>query len=210
MSAGRASAIIASGTMVSRLLGFVKAVMLAAALGQSGSQVAATFGLANQLPNNVYALVAGGVMSAVLVPQIVKASKAADGGESYVSKIVTLGGTVFLLLTIIATIAAPVLVNVYAVSNGDSGFTRDQMALAIALAYWCMPQILFYASYTLLGEIYNARSQFGPYTWAPVANNIIAIAGLGVFMLVFGEAGTNELIDVWDACLLYTSRAHET
>ena len=136
MSAGRASAIIASGTMVSRLLGFVKAVMLAAALGQSGSQVAATFGLANQLPNNVYALVAGGVMSAVLVPQIVKASKAADGGESYVSKIVTLGGTVFLLLTIIATIAAPVLVNVYAVSNGDSGFTRDQMALAIALAYW--------------------------------------------------------------------------
>ena len=199
MSAGRASAIIASGTMVSRLLGFVKAVMLAAALGQSGSQVAATFGLANQLPNNVYALVAGGVMSAVLVPQIVKASKAADGGESYVSKIVTLGGTVFLLLTIIATIAAPVLVNVYAVSNGDSGFTRDQMALAIALAYWCMPQILFYAIYTLLGEIYNARSQFGPYTWAPVANNIIAIAGLGVFMLVFGEAGTNELIDVWDA-----------
>lgn len=200
MSTGRASAIIASGTMVSRLLGFVKAIMLAAAIGQSGSQVAATFGLANQLPNNVYALVAGGVMSAVLVPQIVKASKAADGGESYVSKILTLGGTVFLLLTVIATIAAPLLVNLYAVSGGADGrgFTPDQMALAIALAYWCMPQILFYAIYTLLGEIYNARSQFGPYTWAPVANNVIAIAGLGAFMLVFGEAETNKFIEVWD------------
>lgn len=200
MNAGRASAIIASGTMVSRLLGFVKAIMLAAAIGQSGSQVAKTFGLANQLPNNVYALVAGGVMSAVLVPQIVKASKAADKGESYVSKIVTLGGTVFLLLTIVATIAAPMLVNLYAVSAGADGrgFSADELALATALAYWCMPQILFYAIYTLLGEIYNARSQFGPYTWAPVANNVIAIAGLAVFMLLFGEAETNKLVDVWD------------
>lgn len=201
MSTGRASAIIASGTMVSRILGFVKAGMLAAAIGQSFSQSAAAFGLANQLPNNVYALVAGGVMSAVLVPQIVKASKAKDGGESYVSKILTLGGTVFLLLTIVATIAAPFLVQIYAVSAGESGrgFSDGQMALAIALAYWCMPQILFYAIYTLLGEIYNARSQFGPYTWAPVANNVIGIAGLAVFMLLFGEANTNRSLAVWDA-----------
>jgi putative peptidoglycan lipid II flippase len=199
VSTGKASAIIATGTMVSRVLGFVKAIMLAAAIGQSGSLAAASFGLANQLPNNVYALVAGGVMSAVLVPQIVRASRGADGGESYVSKILTLGGSVFLVLTVIATIAAPLLVNAYAVSaaDGGRGFTPEQMALAISLAYWCMPQILFYAIYTLLGEIYNARSQFGPYTWAPVANNVISIAGLGAFMLLFGEAATNEDIAVW-------------
>lgn len=201
MNTGRASAIIASGTMVSRLLGFVKMVVLAAAIGQSGSAAAETFGLANQLPNNVYALVAGGVMSAVLVPQIVRASKAADGGEAYVSKILTLGGTVFLVLAAIATIAAPWLVNLYAVSAGESGlgFSQDQLALATALAYWCMPQILFYAIYTLLGEIYNARSQFGPYTWAPVVNNIVSIAGLGVFMLLFGGEQSNRLVSVWDA-----------
>ena len=201
MNAGRASAIIASGTMVSRVLGFVKMVVLAAAIGQSSSAAAETFGLANQLPNNVYALVAGGVMSAVLVPQIVKASKGADGGESYVSKILTLGGTVFLLLAVVATVAAPVLVQVYAVSGGDDGlgFTNEQMALATALAYWCMPQILFYAIYTLLGEIYNARSQFGPYTWAPVVNNLVSIAGLGAFMLLFGGEQANRAVDVWDA-----------
>lgn len=201
MSTGRASAIIASGTMVSRILGFVKMAMLAMAIGQGGSHAAEAFGLANQLPNNVYALVAGGVMSAVLVPQIVKASKAADGGESYVSKILTLGGTVFLLLAIVATIAAPILVDVYAVSAGDggAGFTDAQMALAVALAYWCMPQILFYAIYTLLGEIYNARGQFGPYTWAPVVNNIVSIAGLGGFMLLFGGEAVNSDITVWNA-----------
>ncbi|WP_083587274.1 murein biosynthesis integral membrane protein MurJ [Agrococcus sp. Marseille-P2731] len=201
MNAGRASAIIASGTMVSRVLGFVKMVVLAAAIGQSGSAAAETFGLANQLPNNVYALVAGGVMSAVLVPQIVRASKAADGGESYVSKILTLGGTVFLLLAAIATVAAPWLVQLYAVSAGDGGlgFTNEQMALATALAYWCMPQILFYAIYTLLGEIYNARGQFGPYTWAPVVNNVVSIAGLGAFILLFGGERVNRAVQVWDA-----------
>ena len=82
MSTGKASAIIASGTMVSRLLGFAKMVLLAIAIGQSSSLAAEAFGMANQLPNNVYALVAGGVMSAVLVPQIVKASKAADGASN--------------------------------------------------------------------------------------------------------------------------------
>ncbi|MCR8669748.1 murein biosynthesis integral membrane protein MurJ [Agrococcus sp. HG114] len=201
MSTGKASAIIAAGTMVSRVLGFVKMVLLAVAIGQSGSLVAEAFGMANQLPNNVYALVAGGVMSAVLVPQIVKASKSSDGGESYVSKIVTLGGTVFLLLTIVATIAAPLLVDVYAISAGADGrgFSAEQMALAVALAYWCMPQILFYAIYTLLGEIYNARSQFGPYTWAPVVNNVVSIAGLGLFILLFGTDQVNEDISVWDA-----------
>ncbi|MFA4840356.1 MAG: murein biosynthesis integral membrane protein MurJ [Agrococcus sp.] len=200
MSTGKASAIIAAGTMVSRLLGFAKMVLLAVAIGQSGSLAAEAFGMANQLPNNVYALVAGGVMSAVLVPQIVRASKGADGGESYVSKIVTLGGTVFLLLTIVATLIAPLLVDVYAVSAGADGrgFSAEQMALAVALAYWCMPQIFFYAIYTLLGEIYNARSQFGPYTWAPVVNNLVSIAGLGVFILLFGNDKINRSIDVWD------------
>ncbi|GEK80844.1 murein biosynthesis integral membrane protein MurJ [Agrococcus baldri] len=200
MNAGRASAIIASGTMVSRVLGFVKMAMLAMAIGQGGSHAAEAFGLANQLPNNVYALVAGGVMSAVLVPQIVKASKAADRGEAYISKILTLGGTVFLLIAAAATVAAPWLVQLYAVSatESGSGFTNEQMALAVALAYWCMPQILFYAIYTLLGEIYNARSQFGPYTWAPVVNNVVSIAGLGAFMLLFGGEAVNSDIEVWN------------
>ncbi|MDR7233794.1 MAG: murein biosynthesis integral membrane protein MurJ [Actinomycetes bacterium] len=200
MSTGRASAIIAAGTMVSRVLGFVKMVMLVVAIGQSASLAGEAFGLANQLPNNIYALVAGGVMSAVLVPQIVKASKAADGGEAYVSKILTLGGSVFLLLAVLATAAAPLLVELYAVSESadGGGFSAAQMALAVGIAYWCMPQILFYAIYTLLGEIYNARGQFGPYTWAPVANNLVSIAGLGAFMLLFGGEEVHRDLGVWD------------
>lgn len=185
-SVQRSSAILAAGTMVSRVLGFVKAGLLAVVIGNTGSQAAAAFGLANQLPNNVYVLVAGGVMSAVLVPAIVKASLGDDGGQAFVRKLLTLGGTIFLLLALVATVAAPVLVNLYA-SSGEQGFTSEQMALAIALAYWCLPQIFFYALYTLLGEIFNARGQFGPYTWAPVVNNVVSIAGLVLVLLLVGD-----------------------
>ncbi|WP_144721744.1 murein biosynthesis integral membrane protein MurJ [Agrococcus jejuensis] len=187
-SVQRSSAILAAGTLVSRVLGFVKAGLLAVVIGNTGSQAAAAFGLANQLPNNVYILVAGGVMSAVLVPAIVKASLGDDGGQAFVRKLLTLGGTIFLLLALIATVAAPVLVNLYASSGDDGrGFTAEQMGLAVALAYWCLPQIFFYALYTLLGEIFNARGQFGPYTWAPVVNNVVSIAGLVLVLLLVGN-----------------------
>ena len=186
---GRASAMLASGTMVSRLLGFVKVIVLANTIGQVGSASANAFGLANQLPNNIYALIAGGVLGAVLVPQIVRASLGSDGGQAFINKLVTLGIVVFAGLTAVATIAAPLLVRLYAQGSpdGDRGFDPATMALATAFAWWCLPQIFFYALYSLLGEVLNARQAFGPFTWAPVLNNVVAIAGLLVLSAMFGE-----------------------
>ena len=100
---------LASGTVVSRILGFISAIILARTLGTVGAG-ADTFALANQLPNNIYAIVAGGVLSAVLVPHIVKAGLDKDGGQSFINKIVTLGLVIFLAVAIIATLLAPALV----------------------------------------------------------------------------------------------------
>ncbi len=195
---GTASALLASGTIVSRVLGFVKVAVLAAAIGQVGSSSADAFAIANQLPNNIYALIAGGVLSAVLVPQVVKASRGADGGSLYINKIVTLGVVVFAAVTVVATLLAPALVDLYSRSpSGESGFTPQAFALATAFAYLCLPQIFFYALYSLLSEVLNARNVFGPFTWAPVVNNIVAIAGLIVFMSLFGTAQQNSDVDVW-------------
>jgi putative peptidoglycan lipid II flippase len=186
-SIGRSSMVLASGTIVSRLLGFVSAVMLTQTIGALGSG-ANTFALANQLPNNVYAIVAGGVLSAVLVPQIVRASVGADGGERFINRLVTIGVVVFLLAGVIATLAAPLLVRLYTASAneaGDRGFTADEVSLAVAFAYWCLPQVLFYGLYTLFGEVLNARKVFGPFTWSPAINNVVAIAGMIAFGLLF-------------------------
>ncbi len=149
-SLGRSSMILASGTVVSRVLGFISAIILARTLGTVGAG-ADTFALANQLPNNIYAIVAGGVLSAVLVPHIVKAGLDKDGGQSFVNKIVTLGFVIFLAVAILATLLAPALVALYSQSGGEGGrgFSPEEIALAVAFAYWCLPQVLFYALYSL-------------------------------------------------------------
>jgi len=183
-SIGRASAAIASGTLVSRLLGFASALLLWNTIGTVGGGADA-FALANQLPNNIYAIVAGGTLSAIIVPQIVRALEHHDGGAAFLNRLMTLGITIFLAVAVIATVAAPLVVWVYTAA-GRGTIDAESVALATAFAYWCLPQIFFYALYALTGEVLNARGVFGPYTWAPVVNNLVMIAGLVVFLLVFG------------------------
>lgn len=196
---GRSSSLLASGTVVSRILGFVKAIVLAQTIGQVGSAAANAFGIANTLPNNLYALIAGGVLGAVLVPQIVRAGLHDDGGQRFINKILTLGLVIFIGITAIATIAAPLLISLYTSNQTSSGagFTPEALALATAFAYWCLPQILFYALYSLLSEVLNARGAFGPSAWAPVLNNIVAIAGIVAFNVLFGGAEANSTVDTW-------------
>jgi len=196
---GRAGVLLASGTVVSRILGFVGAILLARTLGTVGSGADA-FALANQLPNNIYALVAGGILTAILVPHIVKAGANADGGAGYVNKIVTLGIVIFLGFAVLATLLAPLLVTLYAQQGGGGvrGFSDADMALATALAYWCLPQVLFYALYSLFGEVLNARKIYGPFTWAPVLNNIVFISGLLLFGRLFGSSNTANAVE-WSA-----------
>lgn len=177
---GRASVFLASGTIVSRLLGFVKTALLAAVIGASGAGTNA-FAAANQLPNTIYVVVAGGVLSAVLVPLIVRSAAHADGGSSYINKVITLGLTILAGAAVLATFLTPILVLLIG-SRMDSGV----FGLAVAFGYWCLPQIFFYGMYSLLGEVLNAKRVFGPFTWVPVLNNIVALAGLAVFAIVFG------------------------
>jgi putative peptidoglycan lipid II flippase len=192
-SIGRASAFLASGTIVSRIMGFVRAIILAQTIGVVNSASGDAFAIANQLPNNIYAIIAGGTLSAVLVPQIVRAMLHQDGGRGYINKLLTISMVILAGTTLAATILAPVLVTISAPS-----WSGEQRALGIAFAYWCLPQIFFYGLYTVLGEVLNAKGVFGPFTWAPVVNNIVSILGLVAFMLLFGLDPEGErLVTDW-------------
>ncbi len=184
MSVAKSSMLMASGTIISRVLGFVRAIILAAAIGVT-TNAADAFGVANQLPNNVYAIIVGGVLNAVLVPQIVKARAHNDGGKGYVDRLLTFILSIFFVVSVVSTVAAPFLVALY-----TKDWSGPQLALATAFAYWCLPQLFFYGLYSLLGEVLNARSAFGPFMWAPVLNNIVSLAGLVAFIVIFGADPT--------------------
>lgn len=179
-STARSSAIMAAGTLVSRILGLVRVALLATAIGATG-QVSDLFTSANNLPNFIYLMLAGGVFNAVLVPQIIRASRQPDRGADYVSRLLTLAAAALLVLAVLVTLAAPVVVDL------TTSFTGARLDLTTAFAYWCLPQIFFYGMYAVTGQILNANGSFGPYMWAPVVNNIVSIAFLVVFIALMGS-----------------------
>ncbi len=186
----RASALIGAGTLVSRLTGLARTIVLVTVLGSVASRAGDAFAIANQLPNTIYEIISYGILTAVIVPQIVRASAHSDGGRVFISKLFTLGTVVLLLTAAVATVCAPLLVELFAPS-----FTPDQKALATVLAYWCLPQIFFYGLYALVGEALNARKVYGPFTWAPIVNNVVSIIGFGLIGVFFGSELT--LVSDW-------------
>ncbi|WP_147795074.1 murein biosynthesis integral membrane protein MurJ [Cellulomonas sp. Y8] len=189
---GRSSLIMASGTAASRVLGVVNTALLGWAIGVTG-HIANAFSVANKLPNTLYLLIAGGVLNAVLVPQVVRAYQRADG-QQYVDRLLTVGIVLLGGLTVVLTAAAPLFVAFYS-SFPDPEVTR----VATALAFWCIPQVFFYGLYSLLGQVLNARGSFGPYMWAPVVNNVVFIAGLLVLAQVFGRNSAGADVGSWTA-----------
>ena len=192
-SLSQSTAIMASGTFVSRALGLVRNIMLVAALGATGA-AADAFDIANKVPNILFALIAGGVLNAVIVPQVMRAYRSPNSQE-YLDKLLTLAAAMLLGISLITTLGASTMVSLYA----SSDWSPEQTALAVAFAFWCIPQLFFYGLYTLLGQVLNARKQFGPFMWAPALNNVISIVGFGLFLLIFGSAamGNNAELASW-------------
>ena len=186
------SAVMAAGTTVSRLSGFVRSALLVAALGTVLH--AELFNVANTVPNMLYILLAGGIFNAVLVPQLVRSMKNdADGGEAYTNRIVTLAALFLAVVTVLLVVAAPWVMDVFLGEAYDQPELAAQRESVIDFARWCLPQVFFYGMFVLVGQILNARGRFGPMMWAPIANNLIAIAVLVTYLFVFGPAQGDEL-----------------
>ncbi|MEJ7796412.1 MAG: lipid II flippase MurJ, partial [Nocardioides sp.] len=161
------SAVMAAGTTVSRLSGFVRSALLIAALGNGLH--AELFNVANTVPNMLYILLAGGVFNAVLVPQLVRSMKSdPDGGEAYTNRIITLAAMFLGTVTVLLVLAAPWLMQLFLADAYNRPDLDAQQASVVDFARWCLPQVFFYGMFVLVGQILNARGRFGPMMWAPI------------------------------------------
>lgn len=163
---GRAMAL---GTIASRGTGFLRTVVIASALGVGG--VANAYGVANTVPNALYDLLLGGILSAVVVPLLVQAGGDDDGGDAYAQRLLTIVTVVLTATAVIAVIAAPLIIGAYA-----HGATAPQRELAVTFARFFLPQLVFYGIGATFGAILNVRGSFAPPMWVPVLNNLVVIA----------------------------------
>lgn len=180
---GRSSTVMALGSLASRATGFVRSAVIVAALGTA--LLGDAYQVANTVPNILYFLLIGGALNAVLVPQLVRAAREhADRGAAYTDRLLTACTAALLLVTAAAVVAAPWLVTAYAPQ-----FTGAQRDLTVAFARCCLPQILCYGLFTLLGQVLNARGRFGAMMWTPVLNNVVVIAVFGLYLAIAAQVG---------------------
>ncbi|MET9381928.1 murein biosynthesis integral membrane protein MurJ [Streptomyces sp. NPDC002928] len=185
----KSSAVMAAGTMVSRLTGFVRSALIVSALGLG--LLGDSFQVAYQLPTMIYILTVGGGLNSVFVPQLVRAMKEdEDGGEAFANRLLTLVMVALGVLTALAMYAAPLLVRMLSV-----GVANDPAANEVAVTFtrYFLPSIFFMGVHVVMGQILNARGRFGAMMWTPVLNNIVIIVTLGMFIWVYGTAGNSGM-----------------
>ncbi|CAB5039486.1 unannotated protein [freshwater metagenome] len=186
----RASGVMALGTILSRITGFIRGILIVAVLGTT--LLADTYNVANTMPNILYNLLVGGALTAIFIPQLVRSFDHEDGGDGFASRLITTISLILLVLVAIGVYFAPSLVRLYAPEFFTPGFEAEK-DIAIAFTRYCLPQIFFLGLFTMLGQVANARGSFGPLMWAPIANNIVGIALFGGFLL-FSTGVTTETI----------------
>lgn len=176
----RATSSMAIATLISRITGFLRNVLITATLGAA---VASAFNTANTLPNLITEIVLGAVLTSLVVPVLVRAEKEdRDRGEAFVRRLFTLAITILGAITLLSLLTAPWITRLMLPESGQVNEVQ-----ATSFAFLLLPQIVFYGLFALFQAVLNTKGIFAPGAWAPVANNIISIGVLLLYWTVPGS-----------------------
>lgn len=188
---------MALGTLASRVTGLLRTLVLVPAIGQVA--LANSYNYANTLPNTVYNLAIGGILTSVIVPLLVNAAKRdSDRGEKYDQRLFTLVTGFLFVITLIATLVAAPIAHLYDPKPGSPAAGH----VLVVFAYFFVPQIFFYGVTSLAGAILNARGHFAAPMWTPVINNVVVIAVTVAFMVFAGTHQRASTVTPFDVAFL--------
>ena len=174
---------MATGTLASRISGFLRTVVIAAALGNF---LADSYNVANTIPNILYDLLLGGVLSSIVIPLLVHASQRGDDeGTAYAQRLLTIVAATLAVVSVVGVLLAPQIVDLYA-----GRLSGPNHALATTFARYFLPQVFFYGLGAVIGAILNTRGSFAAPMWAPVLNNCVVIASGGLFLAITSSKPT--------------------
>ncbi len=162
-------------TLASRVLGFVRDVLIADLVGTG--PIADAWFVAQRLPNLFRRLFAEGAFNSAFVPMF--AGRLEQGGQlvarGFAERVLATMLAFLLLLTIVAEIIMPLLIIVFA-----PGFIDDpgKFGLTVLLTSICFPYLLFMCLAALLGGILNSLHHFGHAAAAPILLNVVLTLGL--------------------------------
>jgi len=168
-------------TAVSRVVGFLRVLVVAAVLGFSS--LGDAFQSANSLSNVLFELLAAGALSAVLVPAFVRLLDHGDeeGAEEVAGGVLGLALVALGALVGVAIVAAPLLARLLTLDADP-----DQRELVTFLLRLFLPQVVMYAAGTVATGVLYAKRRFLATAAAPIGNTVVMVASLGLFRVLAG------------------------
>ncbi|MBX3286399.1 MAG: hypothetical protein KF703_13710, partial [Actinobacteria bacterium] len=181
----RNNVFVASGTLLSRITGLVRTTLIFGLLIEGLSDAYLN---ANNTPNMIYELILGGVLTATLVPLFTDDIENGRKGDA-TSAIISFALVALVGVTLLAAAISPLLILL--LSTGSPAARRaDYVAAGVPLALLFAPQVFFYGLMAVWSAVLNARHRFLAAAWAPVLNNLVAIATLVVVWRMVGSKPT--------------------
>src|SRR5690606_22112158 len=184
-STTRAAAGMGVITAVSRALGLVRMLVVAAVLGVS--YLGNAFQQANSVSNVLFELLAAGALSAVLVPAFVDLLDRGDqrGAEEVAGGVLGVALAGLGVVTLAGVVGAPWLARALTAA-APASVRADQRELVAYLLVFFVPQVLLYAAGTVATAVLYALRRFAVTSAAPIGNTVVMVACLAVFRVVAG------------------------
>ena len=186
----RSTAVMAVGTTLSRVTGFLRVAAMAFALGVTETRLADAYNVANNIPNIVYELVLGGVLTSVFVPVFVRQLKTRSREDAWEAAraVLTTALVVLLLVMAVGIVAAPWVVRLYTVRVPAGPERQAVQELATLFLRFFMPQIVLYGLGAVATGLLNAHRRFAVPMFAPILNNLVVVATFLTFAFMQGDA----------------------
>lgn len=180
---------MAVATGASRMSGFARTVALASALGVTA--VGDAYNTANTVPNMVFTLVVGGILTSAVVPILVQSTDDRDAAE-LAGALLSVTLVVGIVASTIVAVAAPYLVRV--LTSGASRRTDYEAYVVLTTNWlrWFAPQIGLYAVGVLAVSIMTAKRRLFLGAAAPIITNAVTIA-VALLAVRGGERGLSDV-----------------
>jgi putative peptidoglycan lipid II flippase len=191
-SVARSTVTMSMATLLSRITGFVRTWAIAFALGNTA--FASSFFVANNLPNMLYELIAGGVLTTAFLPVYLaqREKHGKDGAAAYASNLLSISAIVLGAVVILATIFAPQVIFTQSFLNTDADYA--DIPSAIFLFRFFAIQVIFYGVGAIISGLLNANRSFLWPALGPVFNNIVVIVTLFGFPFMMKLNPTGAMV----------------
>ncbi|MDQ4131768.1 MAG: murein biosynthesis integral membrane protein MurJ [Actinomycetota bacterium] len=183
------------GTGLSRITGLGRFAAMAFALGVTESRLADSYNIANTMPNVLYELALGGVLTSVFIPVVVAELRTREHDDAWeaASSLVATSMAVLVALTLVVVVAAPFIIEIFTLRLSAQEAAEQQHVATFFLRFFA-PQIALYGFAAITGGLLNAHNRFAVPMFTPILNNLVVIASFLIFAAVVGGTATNASV----------------